>query len=323
MEKLKIVEVCSELAAGTRGASLGVGAIKTAALNNGSEFFRKYKTTVIPTDNESLFNFNIQSPHARYIHDVRVMLERTCEGISALLTGGFFPVVLAGDHSTASGTICGLKKAHPAKRIGVIWIDAHADFHTPFTSPTGNMHGFSLAMASAIDNLECRVNSPDKGTVQEWEKIKNIGLQGPKIRPEDVVFIGVRDAEEPERYLLKNYQIRNITVEEVHEKGVEAVAGEALQRLSDCDLIYISFDVDSMDPEKVSSGTGTPVPNGLYYKEALELNRLLVQHSKVAAWELAEVNPTLDKQNAMAEAAFNIIESTIKELEKRKGSENS
>lgn len=322
MEKLKIVEVSSELAAGTRGASLGIGAIKTASLNKGSDFFRKYKSTVVATINETLFE-DVENPHAKHIREVRIMLERTCEAVSATMAGGFVPVVLAGDHSTAAGTICGIKSANPNKRIGVIWIDAHADFHTPYTSPSGNMHGFSLAIAAAIDNLECRVNNPKESTVEEWENIKKIGADGAKIVPEDVLFIGVRSTEEPERSLMENHGIRNIAVSELREKGVKAVAEEALAHLAHCDLIYVSFDVDSMDPEEISEGTGTPVPNGLYDDEAKELNRLLVQDPKVCAWEIVEVNPTLDEHNSMAETAFEIIESTVKALENRSVSVNS
>lgn len=322
MEKIKLVEVSSELAAGTRGASLGVGAIKTASLNKGSDFFRNHKSTVVPTINETLFE-DIENPHAKHIHGVRLMLERTCEAVSSTITNGFMPVVLAGDHSTAAGTICGIKSAHPDKRIGVIWIDAHADFHTPYTSPSGNMHGFSLAMAAAIDNMECRVNNPKESTLQEWEQIKKIGLDGPKIKPEDVVFIGVRSTEEPERCIMENHKVRNFTVEEFRQKGVNTIVSEALQHLSACDLIYVSFDVDSMDPEEISEGTGTPVPNGLLDSEALELNSLLVQSPKVCAWEIVEVNPTLDEHNSMAETAFEIIESTVKALENRSVSVNS
>lgn len=322
MEKIKLVEVSSELAAGTRGASLGVGAIKTASLNKGSDFFRHHKSTVVPTINETLFE-DIENPHAKHIHEVRLMLERTCEAVGSTITNGFMPVVLAGDHSTAAGTICGIKSAHPDKRIGVIWIDAHADFHTPYTSPSGNMHGFSLAMAAAIDNMECRINNPKESTLQEWEQIKKVGMEGPKIKPEDVVFIGVRSTEEPERCIMENHKVRNFTVEEVRQKGVSTIADEALQQLSACDLIYVSFDVDSMDPEEISEGTGTPVPHGLLDTEAMELNRLLVQNPKVCAWEIVEVNPTLDEHNAMAETAFEIIESTVKALENRSVSVNS
>lgn len=316
MEKLKIIEVSSELAAGTFGASLGIGAIKTASLNKGSDFFRKYPNKVVPTLNESLF-VAIETPTAKHIHEVRLMLERTCEAVSATLTNGFLPIVLAGDHSTAAGTICGIKKAQPDKRIGVVWIDAHADFHTPYTSPSGNMHGFPLAIVSAIDNQECKINEPGAKTIEQWEKIKKIGLDGPKINPEDVVFIGVRDTEKPEQFLMKKHNMLNISVGELREKGVDAVVKKVFGRLEACDLIYVSFDVDSMDPEEISGGTGTPVPNGFLDKEVQELNSQLVRNPKVCAWEMVEVNPTLDEHNAMGETAFEILESTVQAMESR------
>ena len=316
MEKLKIVEVSSELGAGIPGASLGVGAIKTASLNKGSDFFRKYKKTVVPTINEWLFE-NVDTPHAKHIHEVRLMIERTSEVVKNTLADGFFPIVLAGDHSTAAGTISGIKMAHPDKRIGVIWVDAHADFHSPYTTPSGNMHGTPLAIAAAIDNMECRVNSPNEETIQEWEAIKNIGTSGPKIDPQDVVFIGVRDTEEPERCLMEKYSILNISVNELRETGTDAVAEKVFRKLENCDLIYVSFDVDSMDPDEISEGTGTPVPHGLYKKEAMELNRILIQNPKVCTWEIVEVNPTLDEYNAMAVTAFDILESATEALESR------
>lgn len=316
MEKLKIIEVSSELAAGTFGASLGVGAIKTASLNKGSNFFSKYPSKVVPTLNESLFTA-VETPTAKHIHEVRLMLERTCEAVSASFSNGFLPIVLAGDHSTAAGTICGIKKAQPDKRIGVVWIDAHADFHTPYTSPSGNMHGFPLAMVAAIDNKECKINEPGDKTIQQWEGIKNIGLDGPKINPEDVVFMGVRDIEEPERYLMEKYNILNVSVADLRDKGVEAAVKKVFNRLEACDLIYVSFDVDSMDPEEISGGTGTPVPNGFLDSEVQELNRQLVRNPKVCAWEMVEVNPTLDEHNAMGETAFEILESTVQAMESR------
>ncbi len=316
MEKLKIIEINSELGAGTPGASLGVGAIKAASLNKGSDFFRKYKNYAVPTINESLFK-KIDTPYARHIHEVRIMAERICKEVHATIANDIFPIVLAGDHSTAAGTISGIKSARPEKRLGVIWIDAHADFHSPYTTPSGNLHGCPLAIASAEDNMECRTNNPNETTIKEWEAIKRVGFDGPKINPEDVVFIGVRDTEEPERCIMEKYNIRNILVEEVRKHGVEWAAEEALDRLAHCDLIYISFDVDSLDPDEISEGTGTPVPNGLFEKEALALNRLLVQNPKVCAWEIVEVNPTLDDHNAMAETAFNLLESTTGAVEDR------
>jgi arginase len=225
----------------------------------------------------------------------------------------FFPIIMAGDHSTAYGTMAGIKKAHPKIRLGVIWIDAHADFHTPFTTPSGNMHGMAVAMACGIDNLECKVNDPRGETLDYWEQIKDVGMQGPKIYPEDIVFISVRDLEKPENYLINKYNINFIEVEDVKKAGAEKIAEKALQMLDHCDLIYVSFDVDSMD-SRISTGTGTPVPNGLTVDEAKLLNAELAKSPKVCVWEIVEVNPTLDTENRMAESAFEIVEATAKSI---------
>tara|TARA_Y100001933_G_scaffold253408_1_gene293624 strand:- start:782 stop:1519 length:738 start_codon:yes stop_codon:yes gene_type:complete len=241
------------------------------------------------------------------------MVNRVCQNIADLRTEGLFPIVLAGDHSTAAGTICGIKKAHPEKRLGVIWIDAHADFHSPYTTPSGNMHGMPLAMVTATDNEECESNDVEEETEAIWERIKQIGANGPKISPSDIVYIGVRDTEKAEDHLIEKFGIKNFTTEELNDKGVVTVAKEALQLLKDCDQIYISFDVDSLDTS-VSTGTGTPVPNGLTKEQAFELNQELIKDKRVCCWEIVEVNPTLDTENKMAEIAFEILEATTDSL---------
>ena len=198
----------------------------------------------------------------------------------------------------------------------MIWIDAHADFHTPYTTPSGNMHGMTLAMACDLDNLECKVNDPKGETLEYWEQIMNVGTAGPKIYPEDIVYIAVRDLEKPENYLINKYGIGFIETEEVKKSGGEAAAKKALQMLDHCDFIYVSFDVDSID-SRISSGTGTPVPNGLTVEEAKDLSTALGRSNKVCCWEVAEVNPTMDTENRMAESAFEIIEATVKSILER------
>ncbi|MFT6216928.1 MAG: arginase [Roseivirga sp.] len=312
MRKIRLVEVRSELAAGTRGASLGIDAMKVASLAQHSRFFAKFQPIRVKNENDLLFSES-KFPHAKYGDGVLTVLKRVCDAVYDIRKEGLFPIVLAGDHSTAAGTIAGIKKADPDKRLGVIWIDAHADFHSPYTTPSGNMHGMPLAMASAIDNEECEQNDVEDETEVLWEHIKNIGVRGPKIDPKDVVFIGVRDTETPEDFLLKKHGIRNFKTAEVTEKGIPAVAKEALEILKDCDQVYISFDVDSLDVS-ISVGTGTPVPEGLSKEQALELNIELIKDKRVCCWEIVEVNPTLDTQNKMANNAFQILEATTESL---------
>lgn len=312
MKELKIIEVKSEIGAGTRGASLGVEAIKIASLDLHSDFFKQYESVEVENVNELLFD-GAKHSYAKFIDGVMIMEERVCLEVYETIWEEFFPLIIAGDHSTAYGTIAGIKKADPKIRLGVIWIDAHADIHTPFTTPSGNMHGMALAMATGIDNLECKVNDPRGETLEYWEQIKNVGLPGPKIYPEDIVYIAVRDLEKPENYLVNKYNVNFIETEDVKKAGPAVIAEKALQMLDHCDAIYVSFDVDSLD-SRISAGTGTPVPNGLTVEEAKILNAELAKSHKVCAWEIVEVNPTLDTENRMAESAFEILEATARSI---------
>ena len=312
MRKIKLVEVRSEIAAGTRGASLGVDAMKIASLDKKSDFFTRFDPINVPDANNFLWKGN-RHPHAKYIEGVYQVLKNVYSTVESLRLEKKFPIILAGDHSTAAGTIMGIKAAHPEKRLGVIWIDAHADLHTPYTTPSGNMHGMPLAMTAQLDNMECQVNHPDKETLSFWEKIKKIGGETPKIDPKDIVFISVRDTEKPEDFLIEKYGIKNFKTSEVRELGVTEVAQQALTILKDCDQVYISFDVDSMD-SSISVGTGTPVPDGLTVEEAIQLNAELIKDKRVCCWEIVEVNPTLDTENTMAEAAFEVLEVTTNSL---------
>jgi len=315
VKEIKVIEVKSEIGAGTRGASLGVEAIKIASLDSKSDFFRKHDSVEVENVNELLFD-GAEHAHAKFIDGVLIMEERVCLEVYETLLDDLFPLVIGGDHSTAYGTMAGIKKAFPKKRLGVIWVDAHADFHSPYTTPSGNMHGMPLAMACGFDNLECKVNDPKGETVDYWEQIKNVGIPGAKINPEDIVLISVRDFEKPENYLINKYNINFIETEDLKKLGAEKIASRALQMLGHCDLIYISFDVDSMD-SRISSGTGTPVPNGLTVEEAKVLNAELARSPKICAWEIVEVNPTLDTENRMAESGFEVLEATSKSLAAR------
>lgn len=309
MRNIKVIEVRSEIGAGTRGASLGIEAIRIAALDFMSSFFVNFPSEQIENENRLLYE-PVASPYAKRIQGVYTMYERVGKSVCDTLKSGLFPVVLAGDHSTAGGTIAGIKMAKPQQRLGVVWIDAHADIHTPYTTPSGNMHGMPLAAAMAEDNLDNQVHSPDAQTLDLWEKIKNVGGIQPKITPEDIVYIGLRDYEKEEEYLIKKNNIKVITVQELRRKGVEQIVRQALLHLSACDQIYVSFDVDSLD-SSISRGTGTPVSNGLREREAEDLMASLMQSHKICCFEVTEVNPTLDKENLMAEIAFNILQRSV------------
>ncbi len=312
MRNVKIIEVASEIGAGTRGASLGVDALKIAALDYMSSFFVNFPSEPIETLNKLLYE-PVSSPYAKRASGVLEICTRVAESVRNTLKSGLFPVVLAGDHSSALGTIAGIRMAYPKRRLGIIWIDAHADMHTPFTTPSGNMHGMPLGAALGLDNKESAMHQPDKATIEIWAKLKGLGGDGPKVLPTDLVFIALRDYEKEEDELLKRLGIRVIPVSEVRKKGVEQVVRQTLLHLSACDDIYVSFDVDSLD-SAISRGTGTPVSNGLKEREAEDMMASLMQNHKICCFEVTEVNPTLDKENLMAEIAFTILQRSVNVL---------
>ena len=312
MKNIKLIEVPSEIGAGTRGASLGVDAIKIAALDFMSNFFVHFPSETIPSENNLLFE-PIASPYAKRIKGVAAMYDKVSMAIKSTIKNNFFPVVISGDHSTSGATIAGIKMAKPNSRLGVIWIDAHADLHTPYTTPSGNMHGMPLATAIGEDNMDFAVHELDKETKKRWDELKNIGNIQPKILPEDIVFISLRDYEKEEKSLIEKYGMKVITTSELRRKGPENVVRSAIRYLSDCTDLYVSFDVDCLD-SSITKGTGTPVSNGLKEREAEDLVSKFMQNRKICCFEITEVNPTLDKENLMAEIAFNILQRSVNVL---------
>jgi arginase len=306
--QIKLIKNRSDIGAGTRGSDMGIDAIEIAAINSGNDFFNRHAYEDVETHNETIYQKNTNN-FAKRIEHVVQQCKRVAKSVSSNLVLGNLPIVLSGDHSSALGTISGIKSAFPSARIGVIWLDAHADIHSPFTSPSGNIHGMPLAAALGLDNLQYQINQPDEATLLQWYKMKNIGIEGPKILAEDLIYFGIRDYEEAEQKVIIDNAIKFYKVEELRFKGLKNCVQEALQLLSKCDLLYISFDVDSMDCDRISYGTGTPVPAGFNPDEIVQIIQLFQATGKVKCIEFTEVNPLLDnKGNKMAETAFEVLD---------------
>ena len=313
MKPIKLIKNRSDIGAGTRGSDLGVDAIEIAAINQGSDYFNQFPFEDIKTHNESIYDKD-RSTVAKRIEHVVEQCIRLNNSIQKNLKD-YFPIVLSGDHSSALGTISGIKSAFPEQNVGVIWIDAHADLHSPYTSPSGNIHGMPLAAALANDNLDAKTNAVDSDTQKYWEEMKQIGYKGPKIQPENLVYFGVRDTEEAEDQLMERLSIRNYKVDEVRYRGLEICVAEALVKLSHCEVLYISFDVDSMDCDLISYGTGIPVAKGFDQYEVIAIIDQIIKTKKVVCIEVVEVNPLLDtKGNKMAETAFQVLEAVTSTL---------
>ncbi|HLP53783.1 MAG TPA: arginase [Fluviicola sp.] len=315
-QTIEIIVNTSELTAGTRGASLGPGAIMAAARTHNNPLFGTVPWQSLPDFNHYL-DAPVTTPYAKRIDGYAKVFESISGKTAELLKEGKFPLVLAADHGSAAGTIAGIRQAFPEKRLGVVWIDAHGDLHSPYTTPSGNVHGMPLSISLADDNKECAHNTPDAHTVSVWDSLKNHGGISPKIEAKDLVFVAVRDTEAEEEALIGRRQIVNHTVEQLRRRGVAAIVADINEQLSDCDAIYISFDVDAMDPELTSFGTGTPVGNGITPDEARELLVSLAVHPKTVCIEFVEVNPCLDnKVNTMAETALSLVTAVADTLTK-------
>jgi len=311
---IKLLKNRSDIGAGTRGSDMGIDALEIAAINAENDFFHRHLFGDIPTHNETIYQKNTNSFAKRIDHVVQ-QCERVCAYVSSTLENNYFPIVLSGDHSSALGVISGIKKAYPDKQLGVVWIDAHADLHSPFTSPSGNIHGMPLAAAMRLDNLDSAVNDVSEETVASWNALKNIGLPEPKFSSDHLVFFGLRDYESAEESIINQQSILHYKVDEIRSEGLAYCVNQAIQKLEGVDLIFISFDVDSLDCDQISYGTGTPVKSGFSADEVLAIMELFISTGKVVCLEVAEINPLLDnKGNKMAETAFDILAKLEKHI---------
>jgi arginase len=317
-DKLVYIINESEISAGTRGSSLGPGAIRVVDHQRENYLFGKYRNCYVPDENQ-LLDEPTPLLWGKRANGLAKVYEHVSLMVAAERKKAEFILVIAADHGSAGGTIAGLKMANPHHRLGVLWVDAHGDLHTPYTTPSGNMHGMPLATALNEDNLQCQQNEVSDETAKYWNDIKNTGGISPKILPEDLAFIGLRDLEEQEINLMNRLGLKNISVDEFRERKMKRVAQQLEEQFAHCDEIYVSFDVDSMDPKVVSHGTGTPVDHGLFPEEVADILTYFAQHPKVKCIEFVEVNPCLDeKTNRMAEVAYELIQQVVKTIEEKR-----
>ena len=203
MKEIKLLKNRSDIGAGTRGSDLGIDAIEIAAINENHDYFNQYPHEDIETENESIYN-KVKNSFAKRIGSVVTVCSRVSKCVHKNIESDFFPIVLSGDHSSALGTMSGVKAAHAEKKLGVIWIDAHADLHSPYTSPSGNVHGMPLAAGLSIDNKAHQINEVPDETSAQWSNLKNIGVAGKKLETTELIYFGVRDTEAPEDAFMKD-----------------------------------------------------------------------------------------------------------------------
>ncbi|SFL59640.1 arginase [Halogranum rubrum] len=228
---------------------------------------------------------------ARFIDEVEEVSTLLADEVASALRDGSTPVALGGDHSIAIGSVRG--SARDAD-IGVVWFDAHGDFNTPSTSPSGNVHGMPLAAALGIGDFE--------GV--EWANARGLN-------PENVVLVGLRDLDETEKRVIRESDVTAYTMSDIDERGITPVVEDALAVAGeDTDGVHVSLDLDWLDP-KEAPGVGTPVRGGVSYREAHAALEMVATSGVLRSLELVEVNPILDQHNETAELATELAASAL------------
>jgi arginase len=292
--KIAIIGAALDLGAGRRGVDMGPSAIRYAGLED--------RLAGLGFECEDVGNVRAATPEATESGDPQArflpQIKETCAGIaekvSAALRDDNVPIVLGGDHSIALGSLGGLVASHGAG--GALWFDAHGDLNTPETSPSGNVHGMSLAAALGLADGAFRSDS--------WPL--------PALKAEHVSLVGVRSLDPGEREAVRNLGVSVYTMSDLDRRGVEPVVREALERVADAPFVHVSLDMDAVDPD-VAPGVGTPVRGGLSYREAHLAMELVAESGLLGSMDVVEVNPILDRQNATAELAVELVASALGE----------
>jgi len=226
-----------------------------------------------------------------YLKEITQICEAIYKVGKAVVKKGRFPLFIGGDHSIAVGTVASVTNDDP---IGLIWIDAHGDFNTPATSPSGNIHGMPLAALIG----------------EGHDSLVNVGRPGAKIHPDNVVMIGQRDLDVNEKKRLKKTGITVFTMRDIDEQGISSVANKALMKFVHLKRIHLTVDMDALDPVE-APGVGTPVPGGISYREAHLLMEILADSGKIASMDMVEINPILDIANKTAKLAVELTLSAL------------
>lgn len=315
-KRFKLVTVESDFGAGKRGAALGPQALIEELKRTGFEAFDVYNYVRLePREEEP----SMETPYGKNIENITSFQFKVCQNISEIIQVGKVPFILSGDHSSANALISGIKDFYANSRIGVIWVDAHADLHSPYTTPSGNVHGMPIAALMGDDHREIGKNQPREITRKLWEDLKRLGRRRitPKIQADDLVFIALRSTEPEEEYIITKEQIKAYRPDDIRKHGIGKIADMALKYLSGCDYIYVSFDVDSLD-SSISLGTGTPVTDGLQTEEAKHLLHTLLIQRNLIGFEITEINPDLDTENPMHKVICSLLRQIFQEKDKVK-----
>ena len=294
---IAIIGAPLDLGQGRRGVDMGPSAVRVANLNA--------RLASLGYEVEDLGNVPVEQaeaspeghPHAKYLPQIAATCERLAVLVGETLSRGSMPLVLGGDHSVAVGTVSGVSQYFREKgqRVGLIWLDAHADMNTPESSPSGNVHGMPLACIAGMGPPE----------------LTELFGYNPKIDPRNTVIVGLRDVDQMERPHVRDSGVRSFTMRDIDERGLRSVMEEAIRLASDGTAgFHLSLDMDFVDPQD-APGVGTPVRGGATYREAHLAMEMICDSRKMVSMEVVEVNPVIDEVNRTADLAVELIMSGL------------
>jgi arginase len=290
---IAIIGAALDLGAGRRGVDMGPSAIRYAGLEERLASLgcdcADWGNVATPVAEATASG----DPRARFLPEIRSTCEGVARRVGEAVGQGRLPIVLGGDHSIALGTLGGLAAAAGGPGAA-LWVDAHGDLNTPQTTPSGNVHGMPLAAALGRGGAGFESDA--------WPL--------PALDPARTTLIGVRSLDDGERALLGELELAVHTMSEIDRRGIEPLVADALRRAAGAAFVHVSLDMDALDPE-VAPGVGTAVRGGLSYREAHLAMELVAESGLLGSFEIVEVNPILDRENATAALAVELAASAF------------
>lgn len=296
--RVALVSVSIDLGAGRRGVDMGPSALRIAGITRRVEALG-YEVREIGTVTAGGFETTDPGPEsrARFLEEIGQVADRAAAMVRKGMESGCLPLILGGDHSLSIGTVGAVAGHHRARgeSVGVIWVDAHTDMNTPESTPSGNIHGMSLAVLMGRGHTRLLAS-----------------LAGsPAVRPENVTVLGAREIDPGERDLIRSLGVRVFTMSEIDERGIGPCMDEALDRANEGTAgFHLSFDLDALDPLE-APGVGTPVPGGLTYREGHLVCEKASASGRMLSLEVVELNPVLDDRNHTADLAVGLVSSAL------------
>ena len=289
---IDLIGVPIDFGAGRRGVDMGPSAIRYAELSASLERLGHHVRDLGNIAVSVMENSAEQFPKLRYLAPILETCVALADRVADSLARGHLPLTLGGDHSLSLGSLRGATRRH---NCGLIWIDAHGDFNTDETSPSGNIHGMPLAALCGLGDA----------------RLVKLGNPARMLNARNVVVVGARDLDDGERALLQRAGVTVMAMEQIDRIGMFAAMERAMEIASrGTDGIYLSLDLDALDPV-YAPGVGTPVPGGLTYREAHLACEMIAETGKLLGMDLVEVNPILDERNRTALMAVELAASAL------------